>query len=83
MGASTPTPGEGARHTAGYSKLQNEIPHFGVADWRAYACTNSKQAFNQFGQIAHVFRAVGLPQMRRGNNSQPLSRQAFPALSLL
>ena len=36
---------------AGHSKLQNEIPYFGVADWRAYACLDNSRCFHQGSRI--------------------------------
>ena len=43
---------------ADHSKLQIEVPHFEVADWRAYACLDNSRDFHQFDQIAHVIRKV-------------------------
>ena len=48
---------------AGHSKLQNEIPYFGVADWRAYVCLDNSRCFHQGCRIGLPYRAVGFPQI--------------------
>ena len=46
-----------------YRNLQNQVPHFGVADWRAYACLDNSRCFHQGSRIRLPYRAVGLPQI--------------------